>query len=349
MDMTMSPANGLTIARKMGDDPALKRNIVMMLPCYSISNNFNRCQEAGIPTHIIKPVKKLELQKTIMSVLGAFDEKKEESSKTAGSASLGLTVLIAEDNPTSQLIARKMLEKIGCTVRIAGNGLEATRMIQQGKYDLVLMDFEMPQMNGLEATRVIRDIEKETNGHLPIIAMTANAMKKDFERCIEAGMDGYLSKPVSPENLIKAIKGLMPSLKTEAKSEMKPEARPAPEPPVDLETALKTVGNDKDILKEVLTVFLKEDSPRLLQNIREAIRQEAGQTIKAEAHGMKGASSALGGKMVAAAAARLEAAGLSGDMSAAQGIFAEMCTEIERFKDFYSRIDLETVEASDEE
>jgi len=249
-------------------------------------------------------------------------------------------VLVAEDNPTSQLIARKTLEKMGCTVRIACDGLEATQMVLQGDYDLVLMDYEMPEMNGLEATRIIRDGEKATRRHLPIIAMTANAMKQDHDSCLAAGMDAYLTKPVSPDNLYNAIKGLLPSLKPEPKPE--PELKPEPGPAVDLEAALRTVGGDKDILKEVLNVFLEEDTPRLLKSIKEAIQKQDMKAIKAEAHGMRGSSAAMGGKTVAAAAARLEAAALSGDMTAAQSIFDEICAELERFKDFYSRTDLET-------
>ncbi len=332
MDMTMPTPNGLAIARSMGDDPLLKRHIIMMLPCDNISDDFTRCQAAGIATHLVKPIKKHELQDAILAVLSAGSEKKKESIKPAPSAvpELKLRILVAEDNPTSQLIARKTLEKMGCTVQIAGNGLEATRMAQQNGIDLILMDFQMPEMDGLEATRIIREGEKQTRRHLPIIAMTANAMKQDHDRCIAAGMDGYLTKPVSPDNLYNAIKGLLPPPK------------PDREPAVDLEAAMRTVGGDKDILKEVLQIFLGEDSPRLLQSIKEGIQRQDGKIIKAEAHGMKGAVAALGGKTVAAMAARLEAAGLNGDMTAAQAIFNEMCAELERFKDFYSRTDLET-------
>ncbi len=341
MDMTLPPSNGFTIGRKMFENYSPKPKIIMMLPCYNLSDNFSRCQEAGIPTYITKPVKKSELQKAILASFGALTvDNNDATAKTVVTIPrLQLRILVAEDNPTSQLIARKTLEKMGCTVQIAGNGLEATRMIQQGKYDLILMDFEMPEMNGLEATRVIRNGEKQTGGHLPIIAMTANAMKNHHDQCLEAGMDNYLTKPVSPDNLFHAIKGLIPVKKAEPESELKQE------PAVDFKTALQTVGGDKDILKEVLKVFLEEDSPKLLQNIAEAIRQHDGKAIKAEAHGMKGAVAALGGKTTAAAAARLEAAGLSGDMAASQTIFDEMCAELERFKDFYSKADLKTEEA----
>jgi two-component system sensor histidine kinase/response regulator len=338
LDITMATPNGLAIARQMGDDPLLKRRIIMMLPCDNISDDFARCQEAGIAAHMVKPIKKHELQKAILTVLSASGDDKKESEKPASSAmpELKLRILVAEDNPTSQLIARKTLEKMGCTVQIAGNGMEATRMAQQAGIDLVLMDFQMPEMDGLEATLIIREGEKQTHRHLPIIAMTANAMKADHDKCLSAGMDGYLTKPVSPDNLYKAIKGLLPTSKPE------PEIKPAQEPAVDIEAAMLTVGGDKEILIEVLHVFQDEDSPRLLKSIKDGLQRQDGKTIKAEAHGMKGAVAALGGKTVAAMAARLEAAALNGDMTAAQTIFDEMCSELERFKEFYSKAELET-------
>ena len=243
IDMAMTPSNGLVVARKMGEDPALIKRVIMMLPCDNISDDFSRCQEAGIAVHLVKPIKKHELQNAVISVLGASREGEKQSVKVTPSEipQLKLRILVAEDNPTSQIIARKTLEKMGCTVQIAGNGVEATRMAQQGDFDLVLMDFEMPEMNGLEATRVIRQKERETRRHLPIVAMTAYAMKQDRDKCLEAGMDGYLTKPVSPENLYNAIKGLMPL-----------QLKSAEQAVVDIDAALRTVGGDKDILKEVL-------------------------------------------------------------------------------------------------
>ncbi len=348
LDMILPDSNGLDIVKKMGDDPQIKQKIIIMLPCDNISDNFNRCQEAGIVTNLIKPVKKREIQNAILSALGAVGEKKKESLKRAVSSvpELKLRILVAEDNPTSQLIARKTLEKMGCTAQIAGNGLEATHMAEQSYFDLILMDFDMPEMNGIEATQVIREKERETNKHLPIIAMTAYAMKQDRDKCLEAGMDGYLTKPINPDGLYNALKGIATLHKPDQApvTASQPAASDEPaapmEPAVDLEAALRTVGGDKDILKEVLQVFLEEDSPRLLKSITEAIERQDGKAIKAEAHGMKGAAAAMGGKTIAAAAARLEAAGLSDDMAAARSIFDEMCHELERFKDFYSRTDL---------
>jgi two-component system sensor histidine kinase/response regulator len=340
MDLKMPGTSGIAIARKMGDNPALKKHIIMMLTCDSISDDFARCQEAGIPVHLVKPIKKRELQDVLAAVLGAtrIENKEPGINRASIVPELKLRILVAEDNPTSQIIARKTLEKMGCTVQIAGNGVEATRMAQQGGIDLVLMDFEMPEMNGLEATRIIRGKEKDTGHHLPIIAMTAYAMKQDRDKCFEVGMDGYLTKPVSPENLYKAIKGLMPQ-----------QAQPAATPVVDLEAALRTVGGDKDILKEVLQVFLTEDSPKIMNNIKEALQHQDTKALKAEGHGMKGAASAMGGKSIAAAAARLESAALSADFAGAQKIHDEICVEIERFKDFYANTDLSSKgEATDE-
>jgi two-component system sensor histidine kinase/response regulator len=333
IDMTMPVSNGLNLARKIGEDPDLKKRIIMMLPCDNISDDFSRCQEAGIPVHLVKPIRKREFQDAVIGVLNAGAENawKAAYATPMEIPQLKLKILVAEDNPTSQIIARKTLEKMGCSVQIAGNGVEATRMAQQGDFDLVLMDFEMPEMNGLEATSVIRQKEKQTRRHLPIVAMTAYAMKQDRDKCLAAGMDGYLTKPVSPENLYNAIKGL-PQFQMKAAAE---------QPAVDLDAALRTVGGDKAILKEVLQVFLEEDSPRLLKNIREGIERQDAKVVKAEAHGMKGASSAMGGKSVAATAARLETAALNGDMAAAWAILDEIAKELDRLKEFYAHVDLD--------
>jgi len=170
-------------------------------------------------------------------------------------------------------------------------------------------------------------------------------MKQDRDKCLAAGMDGYLTKPVSPQNLFNAIRGLFPAPARPAGTASAklpgPDQAKQPEPaPVDLEAALQNVGGDKGILKEVLQAFLEEDSPKLLKNIREGIERQDGKAVKAEAHGMKGASAAMGGKNIAAAAARLEAAALNGDMAAAQTIYTEMCTELQKLQDFYAWIEL---------
>jgi HPt (histidine-containing phosphotransfer) domain-containing protein len=121
---------------------------------------------------------------------------------------------------------------------------------------------------------------------------------------------------------------------------MPQQTQAAPPPVVDLDAALRTVGGDKDILKEVLQVFLTEDSPKILNNIKEALQRQDAKALKAEAHGIRGASSAMGGKSIAAAAARLESAALNGDLAGAQKIYDEICAEMELFKDFYAHVDL---------
>jgi two-component system sensor histidine kinase/response regulator len=344
LDLSMPEANGLEIAKILGNDPQLLQKIILMLPCDNISDNYNRCHEAGIRAHLIKPLKMHDIKNAVISVLSTGGEEDGKPARAAPSAipELNLRILVAEDNPTSQLIARKTLERTGCAVQIANNGLEAARMAQEGDFDLVLMDFDMPEMNGLDATKVIREKERETGKHLPIVAMTAYAMKQDRDKCLEAGMDGYLTKPINPDHLYHAISGILPASKPDQQPVAKSQPEAPGEPPVDLETAMRTVGGDEDILKEVLGVFLEEDSPRLLKSITEAIARQDGKAIKSEAHGMKGAAAALGGRTIAAAAARLEVAGLDGDMIAAQTIFDEMCHELERFKDFYSGTDLGT-------
>ena len=195
--------------------------IVMMLTSDSISDDFAKCQELGISHYLVKPIKESELLNIILTALGHAKTEKEASKQAIpihpGTDAPHLHILVAEDNATSQLIAKKTLEKAGHTVQIAGNGVEAIRMVKEGTFDLVLMDVEMPEMNGLEATQFIRKTEQESGQHIPIIAMTAYAMKEDRQRCLQAGMDAYLSKPVNPDELYSIIRGF--SFGKDAKSD----------------------------------------------------------------------------------------------------------------------------------
>jgi CheY-like chemotaxis protein len=162
---------------------------------------------------LTKPVGESELFETIQRALGRDRGEGEESALTTRHSlreeRLGLYVLLAEDNTVNQFLASRLLEKRGHHVVVAGNGREALEALEIHHIDLVLMDVQMPEMDGFEATAAIREKEKSTGGHLPIIAMTAHTMKGDQERCLEAGMDGYVMKPVQTKELFTAIEDAM--------------------------------------------------------------------------------------------------------------------------------------------
>jgi CheY-like chemotaxis protein len=184
---------------------------VILLTSASRPGDVARCRELGVVAHLIKPVKQSLLLDSIMGAVGESMAPRKTAHPTAPAATTSadrvLRILLAEDNPTNQKFAVRAIEKAGHSVVVANNGSEAVEAVDQDSYDVVLMDIHMPEMDGLEATRTIRAREDaaEAPQRIPIIAMTANAMKGDRERCLEAGMDGYVSKPVKRKTLFAEI------------------------------------------------------------------------------------------------------------------------------------------------
>src|SRR5467141_1046944 len=171
------------------------------------SRDATRCEELGVSAYLLKPVRQSELRQAIVRVLGGQDRKEEIPLVTRYSLHATrdpedfLRVLVAEDNKVNQFLATRLLEKRGHRVAIVTNGGGVLDALKKENYDLILMDVHMPEMDGFETTAAIREREKETGFHQPVIALTASAMKGDRERCLAAGMDGYLSKPIRPQEL----------------------------------------------------------------------------------------------------------------------------------------------------
>jgi two-component system, sensor histidine kinase and response regulator len=174
-----------------------------MLTSARHSEDAVRCKQLGVLAHLLKPVRQAELRDAIERTLGSGDIPRPAprlTERTPGH-SQALHILLVEDNVVNQRVAGRLLEKRGHRVVLAGNGLEALKALEQETYDLVLMDVQMPEMDGLEATAKIREMERHTTRHQPVIALTARAMKGDLEDCMSAGMDGYLAKPIRTEEL----------------------------------------------------------------------------------------------------------------------------------------------------
>jgi PAS domain S-box-containing protein len=205
-DMHMPKMDGFGLIERIRQNPKLSTAIIMMLTSAGHRGDALRCQELGVAAYLLKPIRQSELREAIARVLGAQEHKGAIPLITR--YSLGdaverkaLRVLVAEDNAVNQRLASRMLEKRGHRVTVTANGLEAVEALANGNFDLILMDIQMPEMDGFEATAAIRTREKRDGTHIPIIALTANAMKGDRERCLAAGMDGYLSKPIVPREL----------------------------------------------------------------------------------------------------------------------------------------------------
>jgi PAS domain S-box-containing protein len=212
LDAHMPEMDGFTLAARIQQMPKLANTIRVMLTSAGQPEDMARCRELGIEAYLIKPIKQSDLLTTLLRVLDAARHHTPEVSTTTAARSL--RVLLAEDNLVNQKLGLRLLEKHGHTVVVVGDGNEALAALAREPFDVVLMDVQMPHMDGLEATAAIRQRERETGQHMPIIAMTAHAMKGDRERFLEAGMDDYIAKPIQIKDLLTAIdrvKGEPPS------------------------------------------------------------------------------------------------------------------------------------------
>jgi len=217
VDAMMPELDGFELVERIRRDPQLSGVIIMMLSSAERVSHTARCRELGIRICLTKPITCRELKDAVTEALSP--SRREPIAETYGPVSRDghnsgslqgkLQILLAEDNLVNQRLAMRLLEKRGWRVEVAADGKEALRILEgcsDGEaFDLVLMDVQMPEMNGLEATAEIRRRERRRGGHIPIIAMTAHAMKGDRERCLEAGMDGYVAKPIQPAELFDAI------------------------------------------------------------------------------------------------------------------------------------------------
>lgn len=212
----------------------------------------------------------------------------------------GLRILLAEDSEVNQRLGVRTLEKHGHTVVVAADGRQALAALDRGAFDLVLMDVEMPEMNGLEATAAVRERERSSGAHVAIVAMTAHTDPADLERCLTVGMDGYIAKPLQME-------ALAPFLT---------QTQPAGEVAFDHAAALANVEGDTELLQEIVGLFL-EEAPRLLEAIRNGITEQDSPALERAAHSLKGSAASLGAAAVVPAAQALENLGRGGQFAGA--------------------------------
>lgn len=210
IDMMMPGMNGETLGKAIRKEQVFNTTALVMLTSMGKRGDVARLQDIGFSGYLTKPVRFNVLRECLSTVLGSQQQTSRERPivtrhSIAEDRKQAMRILLAEDNIVNQKVALKLLEKFGYRADLATNGAEAVQMIESTPYDLVLMDVEMPEMNGCDATSAIRSHEKNTRRHVPIVAMTANAMKGDRERCLEAGMDDYLSKPINPQALADMI------------------------------------------------------------------------------------------------------------------------------------------------
>jgi len=213
LDAQMPQMDGFTLAEQILQNPNWRSATVLMLSSAGLRGDAERCRKLGVAAYLTKPIKQSQLLEAILTALGRMPQKEARPSLVTRHSLRErrtlLRILLAEDNAVNQLLAIRLLEKRGHTVTLAANGKEALAAIQNGEFDLILMDVQMPEMDGFQVTGAIRRKESATGAHIPIIAMTAHAMKGDEERCLTAGMDAYVSKPIRPQELFEKIEQLL--------------------------------------------------------------------------------------------------------------------------------------------
>jgi two-component system, sensor histidine kinase and response regulator len=327
-DALMPQTDGFSLAQQVARDNRLGRLKIILLTSAGAPVLKGRAANV-FAAKLAKPVKQSDLLDAIVTAFTATPSSRRQRSKdtqrSADQAGKPLRVLVAEDNPTNQALVAALLKQKGHRVTIVGNGrLAADRAVLE-PFDLVLMDVQMPEMGGLEATGLIRDHERTAGGHVPIVALTARAMAGDREQCLAAGMDAYVPKPLRAEDLFAAIDSVV------AQREPSPThaTTQVPSDKIDRAALLEGFGGRADLLKHVIEVFL-EDGPATLTRLKGAIEAGDGTSVAAIAHSLKGSVGLFSQGQAYEGARRLEQVGKSGDLSQANAVQAEVEESVAR-------------------
>ena len=319
-DFQMPRVNGLDFVQLIRDEPEIAGATVIMLTSGMKPNHAARIKELGIVGRLTKPVKQAEVFEAVVAALKLPSPEQSTSAPTdrVAASSKSLNLLLAEDNIVNQKLAVGILESIGHAVTVANHGREALELWQQGTFDAILMDVQMPEMDGLEATRAIRKIESEHGDtqHTVIVAMTAHARDSDRRDCLDAGMDNYMSKPIR----IAELRNLLEEL-TSDQSPATPESNlqeptnmgidETPKEIIDWNVAAQAVNHDQDLLKIVAKTLI-EAGPDMIDNVKQCIADNDPARLRISAHALKGSVLFLGIDLVHKPALELERMGEAG-------------------------------------
>jgi PAS domain S-box-containing protein len=340
LDMQMPVMDGEQTAREIKKDPLIGGAKIIILTSIGQRGDAARLEAIGCSGYLLKPVK----QQMLIEALGAVLEFTQEDQTglvtrhTLSEQRRGQRVLLAEDNPVNQKLAVLMLQRAGYSVDTVENGKDALEMTLRGNYNAVLMDVQMPELDGIEATRRIR--AAETERHTPIIAMTAHALKGDRERCFEAGMDDYLTKPIERDGLLQVLdRWIPPPGGVHAPAEppsapqpaQPPQAESAPEPPMNFDEALSRFDHDRPFL-EAMCGELMSGIPSRIADMRADLQAGNANDFFRHAHNLKGMAANFSTGPVVRLAAELEALGRSEDLTDAPTLLEQLVLEVERLR-----------------
>jgi PAS domain S-box-containing protein len=334
IDSHMPDSDGFALFETMVERALPIGSAVMLLTSGLQMDDIRRCGEVGIAGFVMKPIKQSELFDAIVFALDSEHDHAspvQVLSPACCQNSSGLRILLAEDSLVNQKVALRFLAKRGHQVTVAGNGREALAKFNPDAFDIVLMDVQMPEMDGFEATAAIRAQEAAEGRHVPVIAMTAHAMKGDRERCLAAGMDDYVSKPVRPHELFAAIEA---QVRCTARVELASNGQPPAEAPLECESldwdaAVLRLNGDEELLRDLAEVFL-EEYPKCLVAIHEGLETQEMAQVRRAAHTLKGSLGHFMAKGPAAAALQVETLAAAGSGEALADAVQVLEAQLER-------------------
>ncbi len=345
LDMLMPDIDGKMLGKMIKAEPILQDLKLVMMSSSGNREDSEQLRDIGFDEYLSKPVKQSQLYNTLLNLINAPVKKTSESIQERPKKEMGnhaaaeesLKILLAEDNIINQKVAAKILGNMGFSLKIAENGLEAIKLLQDEYFDLVLMDVQMPELDGLSATRRIRSAKVSVRDpEIPIIAMTANAMKGDREICLEAGMNDYISKPIDPVKLRETILrwGRVSGVEMSGSLKNQPDTDSSI---FDRDGLLERLGGDEEFLTEMVVLFLKE-TPEQIKSIATAIENQDSNETRKTAHTLKGASANIGAVELASVAKELEFSAKDDNISSASEIFSALVRKYHRLEEIMREI-----------
>jgi PAS domain S-box-containing protein len=357
VDMMMPEMDGEALGAAIKSDPVLADSELIMMTSMGSRGDAGRLEGIGFAAYLTKPVKQSQLFDCLMVVLSGRDKTGARSTPRiitrhalAERDKRGVRILLAEDNPINQRVALKVLEKLGYLAEAVGNGVEALEALARRRFDLVLMDVQMPEMDGMEATRRIRDPRSAVHDHeIPVLALTAHAMRQDRDACLAAGMNDYLCKPIKPDELAAALarwterrplyeptvglanRGRIAEAAPVAQAAVAATGEDGP-PVLDEAVLLNMLEGDQEAAAEITAEFLK-DAPRRTAAFRVALAAGDAVLARREAHTLKGASANVGAEALRTVAHRAELACTDGSLTEAGELVEELDVELHRLED----------------
>jgi len=325
IDAGMPQLDGFELATRIKRNPDLKQTAVILLASAGHGEQLSKAKQMDVAA-LTKPVKQSELWDAILTVLLAPRRRKEVHKgpeRRRKATTHPLRILVAEDNPVNQELVLHLLDRRGHSVILAENGREAVNAAERHAFDVVLMDVQMPEMGGLEATQAIRAKERATGKHLPILAMTAHAMEGDRERCLASGMDGYIAKPIDPKCFLNIVEAAASARIIE---ECAVEANRVSA--FDQAELLKRFdGNNRRLLRTMVKTF-SHDCPKMMARIRTALTTRDARALVEVAHALKGAVGNFGPSSAFETARQIEKKAREGKLDGAWELYATLEEDI---------------------